>query len=72
MGMLFDDMVIVKQAEKEDEATMLTINCPDKTGIGCDLCCTILFFHLSIVRGGMFILFFSLIFAAAFSNFLGL
>lgn len=51
MGMLIDDVVIIKQAEKEDEATMITINCPDKTGLGCDLCRTILFFRLSIVRG---------------------
>ncbi|KAI3512141.1 hypothetical protein L1887_19362 [Cichorium endivia] len=49
--MLFDDVVIIKQAEKEDEATVITINCPDKTGLGCDLCRTILFFGLSIVRG---------------------
>ncbi|KAK1411804.1 hypothetical protein QVD17_32580 [Tagetes erecta] len=49
--MLFDDVVIIKHAEKQDEATVITINCPDKTGLGCDLCRTILFFGLSIVRG---------------------
>lgn len=56
--MLFDEVVIIKQAEKHDEATVITINCPDKTGLGCDLCRTILFFGLSIVRGGMLLVFF--------------
>ncbi|KAI3522858.1 hypothetical protein L1887_00910 [Cichorium endivia] len=51
MGILHEDVVIIKQAEKEDEATVITINCPDKTGLGCDLCRIILFFGLSIVRG---------------------
>ena len=50
--MLFEDVVIIKEAEQEDEATVITVNCPDKTGLGCDLCRTILFFGLSIVRGG--------------------
>ncbi|PWA74974.1 ACT domain-containing protein [Artemisia annua] len=49
--MLFEDVVIIKEAEKEDDATVITVNCPDKTGLGCDLCRTILFFGLSIVRG---------------------
>ncbi|KAL4592134.1 hypothetical protein LXL04_005119 [Taraxacum kok-saghyz] len=51
MGILHEDVVIIKQTEKEDEATVITINCPDKTGLGCDLCRIILFFGLSIVRG---------------------
>ncbi|KAI3822531.1 hypothetical protein L1987_10122 [Smallanthus sonchifolius] len=51
MGILHEDVVIIKQNEKEDEATVITINCPDKTGLGCDLCRIILFFGLSIVRG---------------------
>lgn len=53
MGILHEDVVIIKQTEKEDEATVITINCPDKTGLGCDLCRIILFFGLSIVRGGI-------------------
>ncbi|PWA71335.1 ACT-like superfamily protein [Artemisia annua] len=51
MGILHEDVVIIKQSEKHDESTMITINCPDKTGLGCDLCRIILFFGLSIVRG---------------------
>jgi len=52
MGILHDDVVIIREAEKEGESTVITVNCPDKTGLGCDLCRIILFFGLSIVRGG--------------------
>ncbi|TKY62114.1 ACT domain-containing protein ACR10 [Spatholobus suberectus] len=51
MGILQDDVVIIREAEKEGETTVITVNCPDKTGLGCDLCRIILFFGLSIVRG---------------------
>ena len=52
MGILQDDVVIIRQPEKEGDQTVITVNCPDKTGLGCDLCRIILFFGLSIVRGG--------------------
>lgn len=51
MGILQDDVVIIREAEKEGETTVITVNCPDKTGLGCDLCRIILFFRLTIVRG---------------------
>ncbi|XP_020212291.1 ACT domain-containing protein ACR10 [Cajanus cajan] len=51
MGILQDDVVLIREAEKEGETTVITVNCPDKTGLGCDLCRIILFFRLSIVRG---------------------
>ncbi|KAF7818674.1 ACT domain-containing protein ACR10-like [Senna tora] len=50
MGILYDDVVIIRQAEKEGEPAVITVNCPDKTGLGCDLCRIILFFGLTIVR----------------------
>ncbi|OIV90356.1 hypothetical protein TanjilG_00566 [Lupinus angustifolius] len=51
MGILHDDVVLIRQAEKEgDPTTVITVNCPDKTGLGCDLCRIILFFSLNIVR----------------------
>lgn len=50
MGILFDDLVIIRQSEKEEEPSVITVNCPDKTGLGCDLCRIILFFGLLIVR----------------------
>ncbi|KAK2981187.1 hypothetical protein RJ640_007121 [Escallonia rubra] len=51
MGILYDDVVMIRQTEKEGDPTVITVNCPDKTGLGCDLCRIILFFGLSIVRG---------------------
>ncbi|XP_057983608.1 ACT domain-containing protein ACR10 [Malania oleifera] len=51
MGLLYDDVVIIRQAEKEGDPCVITVNCPDKTGLGCDLCRIILLFDLSIVRG---------------------
>lgn len=51
MGILYDDVVIISQSDKEGDPCVITINCPDKTGLGCDLCRIILFFGLSIVRG---------------------
>lgn len=53
MGILYDDVVMIRQSEKEGEPSVITVNCPDKTGLGCDLCRLILFFGLSIVRVGM-------------------
>ncbi|KAK6140194.1 hypothetical protein DH2020_026078 [Rehmannia glutinosa] len=43
MGLLFDDAVIIRQSEKEEEPSVITVNCPDKTGLGSDLCRIILF-----------------------------
>ncbi|XP_061357141.1 ACT domain-containing protein ACR10-like [Gastrolobium bilobum] len=51
MGILYDDVVIIRQPETEGDPTVITVNCPDKTGLGCDLCRIILFFGLNIVRG---------------------
>lgn len=58
MGILQDDVVIIREAEKEGETTVITVNCPDKTGLGCDLCRIILFFRLTIVRGGNIYIYF--------------
>ncbi|KAL2509127.1 ACT domain-containing protein ACR10 [Forsythia ovata] len=50
MGILYDDVVLIRQSEREGEPSMITVNCPDKTGLGCDLCRIILFFGLTVVR----------------------
>ena len=52
MGILYEDVVFVSQTEKAKDATVITIDCPDKNGIGYDLCRVILLFGLSISRGG--------------------
>ncbi|KAF9594227.1 hypothetical protein IFM89_028884 [Coptis chinensis] len=51
MGIPSEDVVIINQSEKPADPSVITVNCPDKTGLGCDLCRIILFFGLSIVRG---------------------
>ncbi|KVI06877.1 ACT domain-containing protein ACR10-like [Cynara cardunculus var. scolymus] len=51
MGILNEDAVLIKEAEKAGDNTIITVNCPDKTGLGCDLCRIILLFGLSIARG---------------------
>lgn len=51
MGILYEDVVLIRPAEREGDPSVITVNCPDKTGLGCDLCRIILFFGLSIVRG---------------------
>ncbi|KAL3642618.1 ACT domain-containing protein acr10 [Castilleja foliolosa] len=50
MGILFDDAVIIRQSEKVDDPSVITVNCPDKTGLGSDLCRIILFFRLTVIR----------------------
>ncbi|KAL6578098.1 hypothetical protein OROMI_010426 [Orobanche minor] len=51
MGIIYEDAVLIKEVEIEGGHTVITVNCPDKTGLGCDLCRVILFFGLSIARG---------------------
>lgn len=51
MGIPCDDTVLIRPPETPGAPTVVTVNCPDKTGLGCDLCRIILFFGLSIVRG---------------------
>ncbi|KAJ0096779.1 hypothetical protein Patl1_28067 [Pistacia atlantica] len=52
MGILCEDVVVISQAEKPGDSIVITVNCPDKTGLGCDLCRIILLFGLSTCRGG--------------------
>lgn len=61
MGVLYEDVVVIRHAEKPGDPTVITVNCPDKTGLGCDLCRVILLFGLSISRGGKQGLFISLL-----------
>ncbi|CDO99796.1 unnamed protein product [Coffea canephora] len=51
MGVIYEDAVLIKEAESAVDHTVITVNCPDKTGLGCDLCRVILLFGLSIARG---------------------
>ncbi|XP_022139300.1 ACT domain-containing protein ACR10-like [Momordica charantia] len=51
MGILYEDSVVITPGEKPGDPHVITVNCPDKTGLGCDLCRIILLFGLSISRG---------------------
>ncbi|KAI6669201.1 hypothetical protein NL676_004086 [Syzygium grande] len=55
MGILhaYEDAVQISESEKAKDTTVITVSCPDKTGLGCDLCRVILLFGLSITRGDM-------------------
>lgn len=51
-GIGIEDAVLIEVAKREGEPSVITVNCPDKTGLGCDVCRTILEFGLCISRGG--------------------
>ncbi|XP_052168092.1 ACT domain-containing protein ACR10 [Oryza glaberrima] len=48
-----DEVVQVRHGDVAGEPTVVTISCPDKTGLGCDLCRLVLLFGLNIVKGDM-------------------
>lgn len=50
MGIPADDVVLIQQGSGSNDPTVVTVNCPDKSGLGCDLCRIILEFGLHITR----------------------
>ncbi|WVZ05712.1 hypothetical protein V8G54_019058 [Vigna mungo] len=52
MGIPWDDVVVIQQGKDLSEPCIVTVNCPDKAGLGCDLCRIILEFGLRITRAG--------------------
>ncbi|XP_015076608.1 ACT domain-containing protein ACR9 [Solanum pennellii] len=51
MGIAWDDVVLIEHRGKTGEPTSITVNCPDKAGLGCDLCRIVLEFGLYVTRG---------------------
>ncbi|KAF6137753.1 hypothetical protein GIB67_020511 [Kingdonia uniflora] len=51
MGVPNDQVVVIQKGKKDGEPCVITVNCPDKTGLGCDLCRIILEFGLCITKG---------------------
>lgn len=48
-----DEFVVVSVGEQpEVDLTEITINCPDKVGLGCDIARIVFEFGVSITRGG--------------------
>lgn len=56
MGIPWDDVVVIQQGKDPNEPCVVTVNCPDKAGLGCDLCRIILEFGLRITRAGISLL----------------
>ncbi|KAJ8434276.1 hypothetical protein Cgig2_009251 [Carnegiea gigantea] len=50
MGVPSDDAVLIETGRRSGEPWVITVNCPDKTGLGCDICRTILDFGLYITK----------------------
>ncbi|KAJ4830403.1 ACT domain-containing protein acr9 [Turnera subulata] len=52
MGIPGDDVVLIQQGNSKTSAdpAVITVNCPDKAGLGCDICRIILEFGLLITR----------------------
>eukprot|EP00268_Persea_americana_P063123 TRINITY_DN8153_c0_g2_i1.p1 TRINITY_DN8153_c0_g2~~TRINITY_DN8153_c0_g2_i1.p1 ORF type:complete len:326 (+),score=54.67 TRINITY_DN8153_c0_g2_i1:235-1212(+) len=50
MGVLSEDVVVLQHGKKADDPSVITVSCPDKTGLGCDLCRIILEFELCITK----------------------
>ncbi|XAR60556.1 [Protein-PII] uridylyltransferase [Bertholletia excelsa] len=46
-----DDAVLLQKGKKPGDPHVITVNCPDQTGLGCDICRTILDFGLYISKG---------------------
>ncbi|KAL0918116.1 hypothetical protein M5K25_010107 [Dendrobium thyrsiflorum] len=51
MGLASDELVEIQLGKNAGDPSVVTVNCPDKTGLGCDLCRIILEFGLCITRG---------------------
>ncbi|XAR66307.1 [Protein-PII] uridylyltransferase [Bertholletia excelsa] len=51
MGIFCDDVVVIQQGKKPGDPAVITVNCPDKAGLGCDLCRIVLEFGLRITKG---------------------
>lgn len=51
MGVPSADAVLIEKPKRTGEPYVITVNCPDKTGLGCDICRTILEFGLYITKG---------------------
>ncbi|KAI3799246.1 hypothetical protein L1987_34538 [Smallanthus sonchifolius] len=51
IGRPSDDEVVIQKGKNQGDPFVITVNCPDKAGLGCDICWIILDFGLYIVKG---------------------
>lgn len=55
MGAYSDEYVVVRRGKKPEDLSEITINCPDKVGLGCDLARIVFEFGLSVEKGGTYL-----------------
>ncbi|EMS64248.1 hypothetical protein TRIUR3_00431 [Triticum urartu] len=48
-----DEVVQIVHGDGAGDPTVVTVSCPDKTGLGCDLCRLVLLFGLNVHKGDM-------------------
>ncbi|CAM8879135.1 unnamed protein product [Rhodiola kirilowii] len=53
MGVPTDDAVVIQRPKTPGEPAVVTVNCPDKTGLGCDIVRIIFDFGLYVVKGDL-------------------
>ncbi|KAK9062977.1 hypothetical protein SSX86_016847 [Deinandra increscens subsp. villosa] len=51
MRMSWEDVVLIEEGKTTSDPTVVTVNCPDKAGLGCDLLRVVLEFGLYVTRG---------------------
>lgn len=51
MGLPSDDAVLIEKGKNPGDPHVVAVNCPDKTGLACDICRIILDFGLYITKG---------------------
>ncbi|XP_076905979.1 ACT domain-containing protein ACR9-like [Bidens hawaiensis] len=51
MRMSWEDVVLIEEGKTSGDPTVVTVNCPDKAGLGCDLLRIVLEFGLYVTRG---------------------
>jgi hypothetical protein len=57
---LNDEIVVIQKGKYEGDTSLVTINCPDKLGLGCDLTRIFMDFNLDVVGAGEYIYLFYL------------
>ncbi|KAJ0240361.1 hypothetical protein HA466_0225010 [Hirschfeldia incana] len=50
-----EDAVVIKKGKKAGEPHVITVNCPDMTGLSCDICRIVLDFDLYIKKGVLWV-----------------
>ena len=48
-----DEVVQIVHGDGAGDPTVVTVSCPDKTGLGCDLCRLVVLFSLNVHKGDM-------------------